>query len=271
MKICSDIMDLVGEEYHEPRSIQPQNVQELASVLVNLPKLLKAFSKELTKTEISNCSLQYYLGRALTLRLQHASSTGSTTDSAKADLDNAVQSIQDWLNGTTQEREEDAFNHGVILMAKTPIAPTWEYLHSAFSTLESLQAISLFLAGQAKASVRTKSKTRNPLTLSPDQRKAVQQHVDQLEKNIHDSARTLKTNLNASGVLGQMIDAVFGRNSADTGDGDGDAGSSTAAFGRQLERLPDAESVAEEFCGEVRESWEDALDGILGVEVKRYR
>ncbi len=33
----------------------------------------------------------------------------------------------------------------------------------------------------------------------------------------------------------------------------------------------DAETVAEQFCGEVRESWEDALDGVLSIRVKKYK
>jgi hypothetical protein len=260
MKICSAVADLLDEEYHEPQSIQQKDVQDLASALKDLPGLLKDTHNELTETEISNCNLQFYIGKALTLRLQQALPPFSTADSNKADFDRAIQNIQDWLTETAKTQTEHPFTHGVISISESPIAPSWQYLHFAFSTLDSLQILSLFLAGQAKAS-KMKSKTKNPYILSADQRKHLQEPSEQIEKTIHDSARRLKDNLNASGVLGQMIDAVFGRNLEGTG----------AAFGRELEKLPNAEEAAERFCGEVRESWEDALDGILEVGVRRYK
>jgi N-terminal acetyltransferase B complex non-catalytic subunit len=37
--------------------------------------------------------------------------------------------------------------------------------------------------------------------------------------------------------------------------------------GKMLEGLADATSL-EVLCGDMRESWEDALDGILAVKVK---
>jgi N-terminal acetyltransferase B complex non-catalytic subunit len=263
MKICSAVADLLDEEYHEPQSIQQKDVQELAAALKDLPELLKAAHNELTETEINNCNRQFYIGKALTLHLQQASPTSSTADSNKADFDRAIQSLQDWLTETANTITEQPFNHGEISISESPIAPSWQYLHSAFSTLDSLQMVSLFLAGQSKAS-KTKSKAKNPYILSADQRKDLKDSSEQIEKNIHDSARRLKDNLNASGVLGRMIDAVFGRGGLE-GAGGG------AAFGRALEKLPDAEAVAERFCGEVRGSWEDALDGVVGIRVKRYK
>ncbi len=282
MKVCGAILDLLEEAYHEPQAIAAKNVQELASILPNIPNLVKTFSEQLTDTEISCCTFQYHLGMVLTLHLQqqHAS---PTPESHQADLANAVQSIQDWLNAMSQQLQEHPFNHSnVISIAGNPLAPTWKYLHFAFSILECLQATALFLAGQAKASrtkSKLKSKVKNPFTLPNDQRMGIQKLVEEIEKRIHDSSRTMKENLNASGVLGGMIDVVFGRsaeNDDSTGGGghsDGDAqgkGEGGASLGKQLEKLPDAETVAEQFCGEVRQSWEDALDGVLSVRVKRY-
>ncbi len=281
MKICGAILDLLEEAYHEPQTIAANNVQELASVIPNIPKMVKAFSEQLTDAEISSCTLQYHLGMALTLHLQqqHAS---PTPESHQADFDNAVQSIRDWLNATLEQPQEHPFNHStVISMAGNPIAPTWEYLHSAFSILECLQATALFLAGQAKASrTKSKSKVKNPFTLPADQRMGIQKLVEQIEERIHDSSRMMKENLNASGILGGMIDVIFGR-SADNDDstggvvhgdvqGEGKGGEIPTSLGEQLEKLLDAETVAEQFCSEVRQSWEDALDGVLSVRVKRY-
>lgn len=289
MKICGAIMDLLEEAYHEPQTIATNNVQELASAIPNIPKLLKSFSEQLTDTETSNCTLQYHLGKVLMLHLQQQQQQASPApESLKADFDNAVQSIQDWLSTTSEKLKKHPINHStVIFMAGNPIAPTWEYLHSAFSVLECLQATALFLAGQAKASkTKSKSKVKNASTLPADQRLVVQELVVQIEKDIHDSARTMKQNLNATGVLGEMIDVVFGRSAEnddgtggshghgqgkDRGEGEVEEGVTSTSLGKQLEKLPNVETVAEQFCGEVRQSWEDALDGVLSVKVRRYK
>jgi N-terminal acetyltransferase B complex non-catalytic subunit len=272
MKICSTIVDLVEEEYHEPQSIKHHDIQELASVLVNIPRMKESCHEELTTTEIDNCHLQFHLGKALTLRLLNTSLTDGKADSNKNEFDNAIQHILDWLKATAKARIENPFNHCIAFTPEKPIAPTWQYLHSAFSTLESLQAISLFLASQSKAS-KTKSKTKNPFSLSTAQHKQVEQLLEQIETSIHNSARTLKTNLTSSGVLGSMIDVVFGRSTNNTARDtqEGDAAAAADSIGNHLENLPDAETVAELFCAEVKESWEDALDGVLGVKLRRYQ
>ncbi len=270
MKTCNAIADLLHEEYYEPPSIKQDDIEELASTLDDIPQLLKTAHDELTETEINNCNLQLHLGKALTLRLLQPATTPNTADSTKVNFDNAIKSIQDWLKDTLKKLTNHFFNHGVIHLAGTPIAPSWKYLHSAFSTLESLQAISLFLAGQAKAS-KTRSKAKNSSTflLPAEQRKTIQALVEQIERSIHDSARKLKDNLNASGVLGQLVDSVFGRVAGGAeSEGSGDA---SEAFGKELEKLPDAETVAEGFCAEVREGWEEGLEGVLSVGVKRWK
>jgi N-terminal acetyltransferase B complex non-catalytic subunit len=267
MKICNTILDLIYDEYHQPLLINQNDVLELISALDEVPKLLKTTLAEFTDAEIENCNLQLSLGKALTLYLRQTSLTANPAESSRVTFDDAVQHIQDWLNGTAKERSEHSPDHGVIYVAGTPIAPSWQYLHLAFSTLESLQAISLFLAGQAKAS-KTKSGAKKAFVLPTEQRTRMQDMVSQIEKSIHNSARTLKGNLNSSGVLGHVIDIVFGR-SADSAAGGDDVG--LAAFGRELEQLPDAETVAETFCAEARGSWGDALDGVLNVAVRRYK
>lgn len=266
MKICNGISDLVYREYHEPQSLNKSDVEEIASVLEELRRLLLTADDELTKTEVQNCNLRFHLGKATTVRLQQGPSSASAVEANHdADFDNSVQGIQDWLNEAAKERKQDLLDE-TISMSGTPIAPSWRYLHSAFSTLESLQSIALFLAaGQTKASAsapasKSRSKAKNTaLALRPGQGGKMQEVVDQIEKAVHDSASRLKANLNGPGVLDQMMDGVFGR----SGVGE--------VVGKEMEKLADAETVAEQFCGEVRDSWEDALDGVLAVKVKKSK
>lgn len=274
MKICSAIADLMHIDYNEPQSIKQDDVQALASALDDISQLLKTAHDEFTDTEISTCQLHFHLGKALILRLQKDSPPASGAESHKPIFDSAILHIQTWLTDIVKQRTERPFSPGVIFLDDgTPIAPSWEYLHSTFSTLESLQLVSLFLAAQAKptsSSSKAKSKAKNnpnptPFTLSAEQRTAMADLVFRIEQSIHDTARTLKENLNTSGVLGHMIDAVFGRS------GDENHSNAAAAIGKELEQFPDAETVAEGFCGEVKVSWEDGLNGILGVKVRRYK
>lgn len=270
--------------YHEPQSIKQDDVEELGTALDDVPKLLKSACDEFTNIEINTCQLHFHLGKALVLRLQKDSPTTSGAESDKATFDSAILHIQTWLTNSIKQRTEQAFSAGAIFLdAQIPVAPSWEYLHSTFSILECLQLISLFLAAQAKptSSSKSKSKTKNnpnpnpnpnPFTLPTEQRTAMTDLVFQIEKGVHDTAKTLKENLNTSGVLGRMIDAVFGRSENENqGDNKGSAAVNAAASGKELEQFPDAETVAESFCGEVKASWADALDGILWVKVPRYK
>lgn len=269
MKICNRISDLVYQEHDEPQSIRQSDVEEMAAALEDLPGRLLTAGDELTKMEIENCNLRYQIGRALTLRLWPASNTASAAvDADRADLDDILQRIQDWLDQAEEEWRTHPHRH-VISVAEIPIAPSWRYLHSAVSMLESLQTISVFvLTGSTKGSVpKSKSKAKNQSSMaaaaaatSAEQRKKeLQASIERVEKCIHDVTAKLRANLNGSGVLGHMVDVVFGR------------GGVGEAVGKEMEGLGDAETVAEEFCGQVRDSWEDALDGLLAIGVKRSR
>jgi N-terminal acetyltransferase B complex non-catalytic subunit len=262
MNFCNVVTDLMQAEYHEPQSMQQTHVQQIAIVANEAHDLLEAAKDQLTDAERSYALLHSHLGRTITVRLQQSLPTGKA-ESDKAKFDDALQQVQRWLSDRAKQCSDPGTEDNVIVIGGTPIAPTWRYLHSAFSVLESLQSIALFLAAQPKAS-KTKSKSKGSLSIAADQQKSLLDSIAQIEKGIHDSAQTLKSNLNASGVLGQLTDTVFGRGAENERD-------LHAVFGKELEQLPDAETVVEQFCGELRESWEDALDGILSIRVKRYK
>lgn len=292
MKICNTIAVLLHEEYHEPQSLKQADIQDLSCTLDNLSELLQTARHELTTTELHNCTLHFHLGKALTLRLQQqqqqhqqpeSPTTPSTMVTNKPTYDNIINSIQTWLTDTL--KHQPSLNHRIISTSPPPLlAPTWEYLHSAFSTLESLQLIALFLvlasppsaakaASSSKSKAKLRAKTANPYSLSAEQNKALHDLIGEVEKKIHGSATALKRGLGGSGVLGGMVDGVFGRGGLGEEDGGGGGAVTAAAaarFGKEMERLPGAEVVAEMFCAEVRGSWEGGLDGVLGVGVARY-
>ena len=91
----------------------------------------------------------------------------------------------------------------------------------------------------------------------------LQDHVVALETEIHAQVRRVKEAINAPGVLGKLVDLGFGRD--DGGNGDG-----FDAVGEILEKVCD-EVAMETICGRVRDSWEDALDGVLAVKVKIWK
>jgi len=133
-------------------------------------------------------------------------------------------------------------------------APSWNFLHRRFSVLETLQGISLLLAVLGKRSKASKSKAA---AVSKDRLIGLQKLVSEVEASVHDSARKLKAEINKPGVLGMLMDLGCGRNEQDE----------LNSIGKVLEQLSD-EAALETFSGYMRDSWEDALDGILAVKVK---
>lgn len=302
MKICRAIADTMSMEYHESPPIQPTATPDLAAAVSQLPALLEASHDQLTPSEVKNCTLQSHLGSALLLlRSQHQPPTPSSPDSSnqaknRPTFATSIQHMHTWLHDTLDHITHHPFQHCIHTRQSRPIAPSWQYLHAAFSTLESLQFIALFLALQSKSTnakakskskPKSKSKAKAPpaFAIPSEQHQAMLHLVWEIERRIHDSARAMKANLNGLGVLGRMIDAVFGRGGGGGGGGAGDddedddslalgeageAVESSRAFGRELENLPDAEPVAEAFCAGVKESWGDALEGVLAVVVRRW-
>jgi N-terminal acetyltransferase B complex non-catalytic subunit len=280
MTLCGGIGNLIHDQCHDPQSIKQAEVQELAAALVNFPTLFESARPELTDAEAFSCKLHSYLGKAMTLRLQHSSApVNSAAESAHTTFNDSVRQMENWLKETVSKGNEDPSesSSGVIFIEGQPLAPSWQYLHAAFSTLESLQSISLFLHSQtpipkSKPNSSTIKQNTNAFTVPATQRSQMQASVLQAEKAIHASALRLKENLASSGILGNLIDTVFAR-SPPPGSSSSTTTTTTTtsgsnALGSALDRLPDAESVAEGFCGELRESWEDALQGILGVRVR---
>lgn len=138
--------------------------------------------------------------------------------------------------------------------------PDWQYLHHQFVRLELLRIVAMWVTVMNKKLKAEKDKTQIALTenLRGDLGK-LRGIVAEEVKSLHNQTRELKEKLSASGVLGRLVDAVLGRT--------GDVSEAQKALGDRLQGLQD-EATVEEYCGLLRESWEDALDGILATKVK---
>jgi N-terminal acetyltransferase B complex non-catalytic subunit len=84
-------------------------------------------------------------------------------------------------------------------------------------------------------------------------------------EEIKTQTRTLKSNLSASGLLGQLVDvATNGPGLQQAKEGDETPEDEKLRLSRRIEELVGMSSL-ELFCGSLMESWEEALDGVLTV------
>jgi N-terminal acetyltransferase B complex non-catalytic subunit len=86
--------------------------------------------------------------------------------------------------------------------------------------------------------------------------------VVKAEAAIHQQAKDVKRTLNQAGVLGTLVEVTAGRS--------GDGSNHQSKIGEALEKQGDA-ARHETFCGDMKESWEDAVDGILACKIKIFK
>ncbi|RAL08991.1 MDM20/NAA25 family protein [Aspergillus homomorphus CBS 101889] len=225
----------------KPVTIEPQ-LPSLEGILGDNAK------SELTPSETESAKTNLSL---LTLALSLSGSKAVTADQ----LDACLAQVESWLDSRAQELDEgDAKVSPVIsktalfLTPETPIAPTWKYFHDQYMALESLKALSLF------ATVATRKGSKN-VKISRERVDKLAEKTRQVFQSIRASGRTLKSHVSASGGLGSLIDLVL------AGTGNGPEGSKLSS---ELDKTFDM-SQLEVFCGELMESWEEGLNGLLAV------
>lgn len=205
---------------------------------------------ELTEDEDSSLACHQALAKAVCL-----SKTGSIA--AQKEFDSLINEIVAWIDKSVQR---DATGTVGVNGIGTP---TWKFLHTSFTQLETLQTISFFLSLQAR---RTKSsKADKAILIAKDKLPEYQEKVGQAEKAIHDRAKVLKDGLGLSGVLGKLVDAAAGR--IEEADDQLINSEEYKALAAEFADLID-EVALEEYCGGMKESWEDALDGVLQVKIR---
>jgi len=217
--------------------------ENLKDSLTQLDNIFEHSEKgEFTGQELSN--LNCY--RVLTQAVLWVMEKSATQDQ----MDHALSKIDFWLSMTLEDRKKQPSGSMVAFIR----VPTWEDLHNSFSQLEMLQVFTMLLGILSRKPKSSKSKSA---TVATETLSKLQSLISELEQHIHDDARDLKAQNNAPGVLGKLVDLGFGRE-----------GEFTELEG-VLEKLCD-EVTMETICGRIKASWEDGLEGVLGVKLQMY-
>lgn len=198
---------------------------------------------ELTQAEQSNLECHKLLAHAVQVLRQ-----GSAPQTQLATV---FEGLKSWLSTAVQERKTHQPGSTVAGIR----VPTWQDIHYSLTQLETLQTLAHFLSIVRKKSKSGKSKAST--TVSQETIGEIQTLVVSLESQIHAHTRDIKAQINESGVLGKLIDVGMARESE---------------LGlEQLESLMEKtanEIAVEMVCGDLKDSWDDALDGVLGVKVQ---
>lgn len=219
-------------------------IPELDTIIgANAESELTLSEIECTKSNLSLLQLAVYL----------SGSKSVTSEQVEKSFDQ----LESWLNSTLKALATDGSNvspllleTAIVLQPEVPYAPTWRLFHGVLTILDSIKALAqLCSIASKKGSKGTK--------LSKDR---VEKLLD-LGRTVHQSAQTnilvVKKQLSESGKLGSLIDLVVG-------------GSGTSADGPQLrgefEKTLDT-SALELFCGELMESWDEGLGGVVAVRL----
>jgi N-terminal acetyltransferase B complex non-catalytic subunit len=172
-------------------------------------------------------------------------------------VDGSLRQVEEWLNSKLRALATGGGNvssllseTAIFLQSDAPYAPTWRFFHSILSILDTLKAlISLCSTASKKGSKGAKLPKDRVESLLDLGRKV---HQDALA-----NVRILKRQVSESGKLGSLIDLVV------AGSGTGE---DSPQLRTELEKSLDTSSL-ELFCGELMESWDEALGGVIAVRV----
>jgi len=200
-------------------------------------------TNELTESEAENVAVHRTLAR-LTIQPEDFAA------SKQAQIDLSLDQLEAWLKSKLEPL------HGCVTIRGITL-PSWKYLHASFTALETIQGISLFLSVASKKT----NKVSKALAISKETISKLQLLVTEAEAVMHKQAKDIKETLNEAGVLGKLVDVVTGRSGN---------GNQQSDMGAALEKQGDA-SRHETFCGDLKESWENAVDGILACKIKIFK
>ena len=200
--------------------------------------------RELTEEEAANLAIHRVIAKII---LQSRDSN----DSKQMQSNEYLGQLESWLEAKSTELQSGCVTtRGISL-------PTWKHLHASFTSLETLQGVSLLLSVAGKKT----TKLSKALAASKETITKLQILVADAEAAVHKQAKRVKDTLNEAGVLGKLVDIVTGRSEGEE---------QQSSIGAAIEKQGDAARL-ETFCGEMKESWEDALDGVLACKIKVFK
>jgi N-terminal acetyltransferase B complex non-catalytic subunit len=172
-------------------------------------------------------------------------------------VDESLGLLEEWLKSKLEALATDGNSVSpiisqatIFLQSDAPYAPTWRFFHGIFSILDSVKAlVSLCSTASRKGSKGAK--------LPKDRVESLLDLGRKVHQGAHANIRALKKRLSEPGKLGSLMDLVV------AGKGIGEDGDQLRC---ELEKMLDTSSL-ELFCGELMESWDEALGGILAVRM----
>ena len=223
--------------------------QKPVSAEIDVPSLDELIggdaASEMTTPEIEGAKVCLHL-------LKVTSYIAGSKSVSSAHVESALAEVEEWLNAQTKGLAMDdnkispvLSRTAITLESGTPSAPSWNYFHYSFVALEVLKAIS----GVCTVALRKGSKAPK---LPKDQMQRLENSVRQIHEGIRSNARVLKSQ---SGLLGSLVDLITSGPSSSP-----DSQPLQAALNKMLDT-----AALEIFCGDLLESWEEGLDGLLKV------
>lgn len=205
---------------------------------------------EMTTTEMEGARINLSL-------LKVVAFMGGSKAVTSEEVESYLAQAEEWLGTKLKDLSLDNNNNNspilkttaTCLHPGTPSAPSWTYLHEMFTTLESLKAISLIISVSSK-------KGSKSTKLPKDRVDRLSGLIRQAHESIRANTRILKSRISEPGVLGHLIELVLSGP-------DGEQGKELRA---ELEKTLDT-SALELFCGSLKESWDEGLDGVMEVSL----
>lgn len=211
---------------------------------------------EMTGSEIENTQAHIILLELISALLSKKGKSDSTDSSAN--VDDLVTQLESWI-ANIQSTLSSSLSQTLINVTPSSSVPSWLYLHTSHSALETLKAITLFasFASKLKAPASTTKLTKENLD-------SLKKQALSVVEAIKDQTEAFKKQLSGSGMLGNLVNLII------TGPGfheekvEQEHSGPEGALAKQIEELIGMASL-ELFCGSVMESWDGALDGVLSV------
>jgi N-terminal acetyltransferase B complex non-catalytic subunit len=208
---------------------------------------------EMTAAEISNWKMHI----KLTKLLYHLMEESTTAECLAA----STAAVEEWLRETVAYQGDKAtLPLHASAYSKNILIPNWSFLHWSFITLDTLKAVTLLLDLDSKGA-KSKAKKSPKCRIPREKTTEIRALVTQIFDTIRDGAKRLKDAL-SSGILEEFLDLMLERPE--------DLSLEQGGLGTKLEMVlahVGGESFLENFCGQMRNAWDEALDGVLMVKL----
>lgn len=211
---------------------------------------------DMTSAEKTNAEFHRILLKAILLLSDAKSVPGQ-------DINKVFKQMEEWISKTLESVSDGAavFSNTTIGLPSTSegnskrVLPSWQYLHASVLLLETLKVLS-----STTSLVETSAKKLPKSGAKPSKEvvQGLKEAANKLQEKVKSNTRTLRSSVIGSGVLGAMTDLIFQQSQMDSTEASNE-------LAEELEQTLDASGV-EVFCGELLESWEEALGGVLSLK-----